>query len=644
MLTSGKALTLMGILYILSSALLGGHFFIGVGLLSIIGIILKILSSHNKMPPLSHRFVVCYALLGIVLLLLQALFPLNAADGFVNLLTMSCALKFMEHNSRRDSYVLVSALFFLAIVPLIFHYHIYILPYLLAIPVLVTWSFLAITHPNTLGRDLALISKILLPALPLTIVFFVIFPRVGALWVIPDNTVAQTGLTDVMTLDKVTELNQSDRLVARVAFEGDVPNIRYFQSLILDEYDGKTWRQNRRTRRDIDTLEHAHYLPTNQYIPHMTGNKITYHVMVEPSNTNILPVLKYSEPLDRNIFFIHGDTYRYSSRTTSRIMAHFNYYPDMQPILQPSVYTRQYLYLPPRQNPKTRDLVRTLIQDALTEEQKANAIYQHFGNNFRYTLQPGLFSYNAVDELLFQRQQGFCAHYAQAMAIMLRMANIPSRIVAGYLGGSENVEDNYITLRDYDAHAWVEAYIDKKWVRYDPTSLIMPSRLSSSLVESTSLSNQMQVKLEQTFYSRLKDYFDYIDYNWSYWVLNFDTNEQKNLFKESLLTIIAVIVVGFALLFLFIYLHQKKLFKRKYDKEYAYLLKGLSAIEDQGFFINQTENIEVFRDRLQGTPVEQAANKLINAYIGIRYKLCAPKERKPLLKVMKQAISEIKKC
>ena len=92
----------------------------------------------------------------------------------------------------------------------------------------------------------------------------------------------------------------------------------------------------------------------------------------------------------------------------------------------------------------------------------ATSVLQHFNRDFfSYTLRPQLLGDAPIDEFLFQTKEGFCEHYAAAFVVMMRAADIPARVVTGYLGGQMN--DDYMIVRQSDAHAWAEAYINGSW-------------------------------------------------------------------------------------------------------------------------------------------------------------------------------------
>ena len=99
-----------------------------------------------------------------------------------------------------------------------------------------------------------------------------------------------------------------------------------------------------------------------------------------------------------------------------------------------------------------------------------DAVLQHLRTgDYSYTLEPGVYGPDTADEFWFDRRTGFCEHIASAFAIMMRSLDIPARIVTGYQGGEANAVDGFWTLRQSDAHAWVEVWFaGRGWIRVAP--------------------------------------------------------------------------------------------------------------------------------------------------------------------------------
>lgn len=134
---------------------------------------------------------------------------------------------------------------------------------------------------------------------------------------------------------------------------------------------------------------------------------------------------------------------------------------------------RRFTALPTVVRPEVANLVRDLVAGAEGPYARTMAINDFFtdpANGFIYSLvtEPGTSGDDLVDFLTNRR--GYCEQYAAAMAVMLRFANVPARVVIGYTPGSFNAGEWTVTTDD--AHAWVETYFeDVGWVPFDVTPL-----------------------------------------------------------------------------------------------------------------------------------------------------------------------------
>ena len=67
-------------------------------------------------------------------------------------------------------------------------------------------------------------------------------------------------------------------------------------------------------------------------------------------------------------------------------------------------------------------------------------------------------------------QRGYCEYYASTMAIILRELGIPTRVSYGFLPGEKDLASGVWTVRNSDAHAWVQVYFPGHgWIDFDPT-------------------------------------------------------------------------------------------------------------------------------------------------------------------------------
>lgn len=121
-------------------------------------------------------------------------------------------------------------------------------------------------------------------------------------------------------------------------------------------------------------------------------------------------------------------------------------------------------------------LTQQLTAGASNDFDRASAIWRHFTaqNGFVYdTKTADTGDKDALADFILNSKRGFCEQYASAMAVMLRLAHIPSRVALGFTPGVPAPDDaNTLSIGTQDAHAWVEAYFGAKgWVAFDPTPL-----------------------------------------------------------------------------------------------------------------------------------------------------------------------------
>ena len=121
---------------------------------------------------------------------------------------------------------------------------------------------------------------------------------------------------------------------------------------------------------------------------------------------------------------------------------------------------------------RVQDLANAIIAGATSDFQKASCLEQYLLVNYEYDLRvpPLSPSGDVVDRFLFERQAGYCAQFATAMAVMARLVGLPARVATGYVPGVYDSLTGAHTVRLQDAHAWVEIkFMEHGWVAFDPT-------------------------------------------------------------------------------------------------------------------------------------------------------------------------------
>jgi transglutaminase-like putative cysteine protease len=234
---------------------------------------------------------------------------------------------------------------------------------------------------------------------------------------------------------------------------------------VFAEFDGRSWRPRRTPALAAPTVEFG-------------GETVSQQIDLVPHHSRRLFALDrpVSVSVPATIFADHtiqtpdniDERLRYSAVSTTALAAD-----PLQPWAQ-----RIFLALPPDDNPEARKLAAGWRTKARQPSEIIETALSYFrSQGFVYSITPPLLGEHPVDDFLLGSRKGFCEHYASAFAFLMRAAGVPSRIVAGYLGGEQNPFGGYLIVRQFDAHAWVEVWLeDNGWTRIDPTAVVAPER------------------------------------------------------------------------------------------------------------------------------------------------------------------------
>lgn len=508
---------------------------------------------HGGRWPLPHWSLKVVLVLLVAIGLLLTFSRETGMRATVALLIGGLALKMLEIYHRRDALVLLYVALFVCGTTFLFHQSILVALYVLLAVTLIVAALNSIYQDplrTDLWRPLKRAIRLLGFALPMMLVLFVLFPRIGPLWSVPlDQHAARSGLSEEMAPGDISQLTKSAQLAFRATFEGPppAPEQRYWRSLVLSEFDGRTWRRapfGERRRAGIEALS-------------STASPIRYEVIFEPSNQRWLVALDQplsasqgirlgpqrtlvnERPLDRRI--------SYSVRSALNYQLAERLEPDSR---------AAYLQLPARGNPQSRAQAQSWWQESGGDPAGfVQRVLRYFNQRFVYTLSPPALSDNTVDRFLFDTQAGFCGHYAGALAFLLRSVGVPARVVAGYQGGEWNSYEQYLTVRQYDAHAWVEYWMaGEGWVRVDPTAAVAPERIRESADQVFAddpafLADTPLARLRFGHDSWLVDVrrqLDAINFSWHRWVLNYQGQQMQLLSgllgKISMLKLVLVLL------------------------------------------------------------------------------------------------------
>jgi len=494
------------------------------------------------------------ALLSLVLVGL--LFELRSGSVMVvtvGLLVAAFLLKLTEMYRRRDALVVLYVALLLIVCSFLFFQSIPMALYSLLSLIVVTACLNTVyrSQQNTdIWRPLKRSAVLYTQALPMMLVLFLIFPRIGPLWQVDMNTGQSfTGLSDSMSPGDVSRLTRSADIAFRARFETVLPpeNMRYWRGLTYDRFDGRRW-----TRSEQQGIEPRNGVQSNPAARFNSPRDYRYEIVMEATGQTWrygldVPV-SYPATVRRLADMTLQGQDPLMQRTQYQLVSRVA---PQQDRLSAGRYDR-YLQLPERGNEKARQLALQWASEQPDVKAFAAQMMAFFATRFRYTLEPPLLpGSDSVDQFLFQTRQGFCGHFASAGAFLLRAAGVPARVVGGYLGGELNPLDSALTVRQYEAHAWLE-YWDREsqsWLRLDPTSVVAPLRLEQPAAqlfssESSFLADAMLMRkgfLSGALLMQLRLRYEAINYGWHRWVLNFQ--DRQSDFLQQLLGGISVVKI-----------------------------------------------------------------------------------------------------
>ena len=493
--------------------------------------------------PLPRRWLLIAVLAFAIGLTLMSFHTLLGKEPGVTLLVVLMALKTLELRARRDAFVV----FFLGFFLVLTHFF-YSQSFPVAAAMLVSvWGLLTavvlahmpVGRPGLLQAG-ALSLRTAALGMPVMVLLFMTFPRIGPLWGVPQDGVATLGLSNSLRFGSVAEAALDDRIAMRIRFLDAPPAAEkmYFRGPVLTRFDGATWTP----------LSTDFPMPLPRDPLQLSGRAVRYEVTVEPTALPLLAMLEATPELptldglrtSRRNDMSWATIRPVRERLRFNAIAHTDFQLDADSLADS--IRAESLALPFDVAPRTRAWAR-----ALGEQMKgarpgavANAVMKHIRTaGYAYTLAPGLYGAAdnrlAIDEFWLDRREGFCEHFAATFVVILRELGIPARIVTGFQGTDAVLVDGYHVVRQSQAHAWAEYWqAGQGWVRADPTAAVAPERIfnSRSLRPAPGLLNNAFVAMNPEFISSLRTLWETLDNRWNQWVLNYSRGQQLDLLSN----------------------------------------------------------------------------------------------------------------
>jgi len=394
-----------------------------------------------------------------------------------------------------------------------------------------------------LNRALVLTSAVVaVSALLIGGILFFVIPRFSAGYLsgLSLQPGLAAGFTENVTLGEIGKIKQSSAVVMRIKADTDPARLAeaHWRGVVLTNFDGKRWftpsQESTVLTPEADGVFRLNQMPT-------AGSgffTLHYTVLMEPIGTDAIfvapnPValqgrfLNEAERIGSNVrrgYLIVDKTGSLFNPFHSAAKLRYEAISNLPAIAPadlrnassafPPTIQQTYLQLPPVLDPRIRQLAEQITASQENEYDRAANIERYLRTKFAYTLDlTGLRTDDPLSYFLFVRRSGHCEYFAAAMTVMLRTLGIPARYVSGFLPGEYNDVAGDFIVRASDAHTWVEVYFPGYgWLTFDPTP-------SGSLHRRGLL-------------SRIALYWDWFQYSWNEWVVNYDFFHQVSLARN----------------------------------------------------------------------------------------------------------------
>ncbi|RZT98011.1 transglutaminaseTgpA domain-containing protein [Rivibacter subsaxonicus] len=495
--------------------------------------------------PLPGRWTLVAVLLVAVALTAWSHRTLLGREAGVTLLVVLMTLKTLELRARRDAFVVFFLGFFLVLTHFLSSQSLAIAAAML-ISVWGLLTALVLAHmpvgQPSLARAGALAGRFALLGAPIMALLFLLFPRVAPLWGVPADAGARSGLSGEMRVGQIAELAHDESIAIWLRVRGGTlppATSLYFRGAVLGGFDGTTWR----------VLRPA-FSPAHQPVaePRLAGNPVEIEYTFEPQRLRWLPVLELTPELPpqpelqaqrrEDLSWVMQRPLAERLRLTAPAWTRFEHGPR-----EATVGLEDYLDLPPGYNPRLLAKAAEIRRDPTHAKADGDALARLLmatirKGNFSYTLNPGVYGEadpkGALDEFWFDRQAGFCEHYAAAFVVLMRAAGVPARVVTGFQGIDVGPGGSYL-VRNSLAHAWAEYWQPGRgWVRADPTAAVAPERIDRSrpLAAPRGLVAGAIDGIDPNLLRRLRANWEAINDRWNQWVLSYGKNSQMQLLQR----------------------------------------------------------------------------------------------------------------
>ena len=464
------------------------------------------------------RLATAFTILFFVLYSAQINFN-NVIPPAINLLALLLSIRLLtEKQGRHYLQIFVLSLFCLAGSSLL-SLNITYLPALILMVAAVTIGLVLLTffhRDPSLRLDrqqlftlLKTASILPIGSLLLMLVLFVVLPRTQyPLWnFLNPKSTAKTGFSEQVRPGAFASNNADKSLAFRVKSPEIAQENLYWRGTVMNTIEGKVWKR---------------VSPQNERVKIVGGESIDYTVTLPPTNERFLFTLDQPVSLEGVRHREEGDHVYMAHRRLEKSLTYNGRSRIGGQLQQDSdLDSDLYLSVPTTLSARIHQVARQIRLQADSPMQRIILLQEFFkAQQLSYAISdlPGPAA--PIDEFLFSKKRGYCEFFATSFATLLRLSGIPARLVGGYQGGEYNNLGGYYLVTEDLAHVWVEALIDGRWQRIDPSRLAINA--SSALLAP-----------RRQGLSFLKRAMDSAEYMWAQLVINYDLQQQIKLLHQG---------------------------------------------------------------------------------------------------------------
>ena len=365
---------------------------------------------------------------------------------------------------------------------------------------------------------------------PFIIIFYLLFPRAEVNFRLFDPSASSLGIPDSINLGSFREFSNSEEPVFTLINKNYNKDDLYFRVKIFDYMEkDKSWRPT------------SNIYMYNTFKNHIKINKgqnteETYEIILEPYKGRWIPSLSNSKLITNdNTIMYNPFNQNFTSRNPidRKKKLEFSKYKPSQ-----ELYFRLLDYYTLLPDSISNDLINWVEKNKRnkTDKEYLNTILQTFADgSYYYNLSPENLSENNYADFFLKNKEGYCEYFAGTFVLLARLANIPSRIVSGYLGGDLNDIGNFYIFKQKDTHAWAEVWFENEgWVRVDPTRFIPAENIRNTLNDLFNSNKTSDNFISLKMLKYIGYYINYADFVWTQHLLSYD-NTQRQSFIEDLI-------------------------------------------------------------------------------------------------------------